>query len=305
MLQIRSVVDGFNVILGSWIVHLAAFLTMILAIRVPPTYEDNPERTKHGKIIFANFVILHLSLAVVKYLSLFSSPYFKDKMTIFIMWVVFTTCSLCQNWVFVNGRDTSALTVDQIKFERWLWIELMFVLSFIFGGAFYALVCKITRPCLLFSSPLLNTNSHGDFMETYGLLLDLTNNMSAPALVGILIASYGDEELDWIPSISGWLCVAQTLLFYFALFMTRVSEARSAFYIKVMPELTYYASVVALGLLPLTIIVLNIVGLFTIESFARLGPFMVFSIWVQVGIFAQYLIAFRGPFAYNFEEVKT
>ena len=180
--------------------HLAAFLTLVMAIRVPPTYENEPERTFHGKIIFATFVILHFSLAVVKHLSLFRTNYFDDKMSFFILWVAIMTCCLCQNWVFIDGRDRSDLTEDQLKFELWLWIELLFVWSFICGGAFYALCCIIKHPCLLFTSPQVNQNSHGDFMETNGLLLDLTNNMSAPALVGIWLArSTLEDHVDRIP----------------------------------------------------------------------------------------------------------
>ncbi len=40
MIELRNVIDGFNVILGSWIVHLGALLTLVLAIRKPPEYED-------------------------------------------------------------------------------------------------------------------------------------------------------------------------------------------------------------------------------------------------------------------------
>jgi hypothetical protein len=52
-----------------------------------------------------------------------------------------------------------------------------------------------------------------------------------------------------------------------------------------MPELTYWSSIIAMSLLPCVILLLNIVGFFIIENFAEYGPFMVFSIWVQVGIF--------------------
>jgi len=71
MLELRSVVDGFNVILGSWIVHVAAFLTLVLVIRVPPDYgEDNP-KTQNAKVIFASLVVMHFCLGAIKYVSLY------------------------------------------------------------------------------------------------------------------------------------------------------------------------------------------------------------------------------------------
>jgi len=41
MILLKSILDGFNVILGSWVVHVAAFITLASVVR-PPIYEDNP-----------------------------------------------------------------------------------------------------------------------------------------------------------------------------------------------------------------------------------------------------------------------
>ena len=149
MIELISVVDWFNVILGSWVVHLAAFLTLILCFAGRlPKYEGDPDRTKQATIMYTLLVFLHLVLAVVKFISLYHHTYFNNKMTIFIMIMVFMTCELCQNWVFDRGEDINTLTEDQIKFERWLWIELQFIISFIFGGIFFLLCSKIKRPVL-------------------------------------------------------------------------------------------------------------------------------------------------------------
>ena len=110
MIELISVVDGFNVILGSWIVHIAAFLTLILSIRGAPNYEDDPDKSKQATIVFTALVLLHLLLGVAKYLSLYKSTYFNNKMTFFIMLMVFMTCNLCQNWVFIGEQDKSTLT---------------------------------------------------------------------------------------------------------------------------------------------------------------------------------------------------
>ena len=71
MIELISVVDGFNVILGSWIVHIAAFLTLILSIRGAPNYEDDPEKSKQATIVFTALALLHLLLGVAKYISLY------------------------------------------------------------------------------------------------------------------------------------------------------------------------------------------------------------------------------------------
>ena len=225
MIELISVVDGFNVILGSWVVHLAAFLTLILCFAGRlPKYEGDPDKTKQATIMYALLVFLHLVLAVVKFISLYRNTYFNNKMTIFIMIMVFMTCELCQNWVFDRGEDINTLTKDQIKFERWLWIELQFIISFIFGGIFFLLCSKIKRPVIYFPQFGLIEENFGDFVEANGVVIDLTCNFSAPAIVGIILGYRVGAIFETIPTVSGWLCIAQTIFLYFAIFPTRVSE---------------------------------------------------------------------------------
>ena len=40
MFYLKFVSDGFKVIIGPWIVHMAQFLTLMIMIR-PPDYEDD------------------------------------------------------------------------------------------------------------------------------------------------------------------------------------------------------------------------------------------------------------------------
>ena len=113
MIELISHVSGFNVSLGSWAVHLAAFLTLILCFAGRlPKYEDDPERTKKATIMYTLLVILHLVLAVVKFISLYKDTYVNNKMTILIMAMVFMTCNLCQNWIFNRDEDINTLTED-------------------------------------------------------------------------------------------------------------------------------------------------------------------------------------------------
>ena len=43
MINLLSTVDGFKVILGTWIINATAFLILAFVIR-PPEYEDDPDR---------------------------------------------------------------------------------------------------------------------------------------------------------------------------------------------------------------------------------------------------------------------
>ena len=116
-------------------------------------------------------------------------------------------------------------------------------------------------------------------METHGFLLDFTNNMSAPAFVGVLLSIIKEEDV--FAQVSGWLFFFQTLIFFVVLFITRASEYRSALYVSVMPELTHYASIVALTVMPILIIAYNIVGYFyLIKDVTNIYPFMVYTSFV-------------------------
>ena len=51
MITTNSVTDGFSVILGTYITHLAAFLTLLLVVQKPPEYESE-ERNQLAKVSF-------------------------------------------------------------------------------------------------------------------------------------------------------------------------------------------------------------------------------------------------------------
>ena len=103
MIQLKSIVDGFNVILGSWIVHLAAFLTLFFVIQSSPDYED-AIRTQQATYLFYGLIIFHITLATIKYVSLFVNDFFWDKTALLTMIVVALACYLCQNWVYAGER---------------------------------------------------------------------------------------------------------------------------------------------------------------------------------------------------------
>ena len=71
MIEAKSIPDGFNLSLGSYLTQLAAWETMAFIIRKPPTYEGDEERTQSAKWLFWILWVLHLSLAVFIYLLTF------------------------------------------------------------------------------------------------------------------------------------------------------------------------------------------------------------------------------------------
>ena len=131
----------------------------------------------------------------------------------------------------------------------------------------------------------------------------MINNILAPGLVSLWVSisntTYADT--DRIPKISGWLCIFQTFLFIFASFVTRVSEARRNWYVAVMPELAYVASVFAMAIVPLIVIIINFTGFYVWDGFEHLASLMVLNVCAQFCILIQYFfMSFLKTFHVDF-----
>ena len=148
--------DGFNVILGSYLTQLAAFLTMVLVIRTPPEYETpDSDRTFRAKIIFSFLVLLHLTLAIFKYVIIWVTARLWEKMPYFMFTVVLTAALIQQNWIFDSEgffHDWDSKTPEQKKFEAWLALELIIIGGYICGGSLYILCHKLKTPPIFLST---------------------------------------------------------------------------------------------------------------------------------------------------------
>ena len=118
--------------------------------------------------------------------------------------------------------------------------------------------------------------------------------MFVPALVGFALHSYtGYDKIDKYSMIVGVLCIVQNLFWFITVFPTRVSEQRSVIYVSCMPEITYYTSFVALGVMPVVICTLNLMSLFITERVAVIAPFSVFCLFCEIAVLVAYILDFR------------
>ena len=127
--------------------------------------------------------------------------------------------------------------------------------------------------------------------------------MFVPAFIGFVLASCTDfEKSSRLSRISGYLSIIQTLFWFIAIFTTRVSEYRSKFYVSFMPEFTYWASILAMGLMPVIIMTLNLISFLRVEEVSEFAPFGMFSFFCEAGVLVVYLLDFRGPFKEDYDE---
>ena len=103
MLNLRSVVDGFKVIIGSFLIHIAALLAMAIAVR-PADYPEDVDRTERAKTTYIYLMVLHAALAVVKYIKMFMNDHVNILSPVFMLIEVVVMTDLCGNWVFIKDK---------------------------------------------------------------------------------------------------------------------------------------------------------------------------------------------------------
>ena len=199
MINLLSTVDGFKVIMGGWIVNLAALMTLVLAIRTPPDYGDDTDedinRTLHAKLIFSGLVLMHTFLCVVKYLSLHVTRWFWDLLVLLSLINIVIMIYICQRWLYIDDRDLSTLTDEQYKFQMWLWTELMLVYASIAGSAIYISVSYFHHPTFVICSTMDKVSMFGDFLDSHMTMVDFMNSIFSPGLIAIMIALSGASSM--------------------------------------------------------------------------------------------------------------
>ena len=99
MLNLKSVIDGFKVVIGNWMVHIAALLTMIIFVR-PEEYNDDHGRSDRAMGIYIALIIMHIVLALVKFIKMFVTDEISIITPVFMLLVVIMTIYMCEDWFF-------------------------------------------------------------------------------------------------------------------------------------------------------------------------------------------------------------
>ena len=102
--------------------------------------------------------------------------------------------------------------------------------------------------------------------------------------------------MDTMNKLSGWLCGIQTLFLLLGIFLTRVSNVKYDWYIKITPDLCYYFLYISQGCLPGYIILIQLVGFLLIDDVYLMSPYMTFVLFVQIIVQANYLVELKEPF---------
>lgn len=297
MLNLKSVIDGFKVLLGSIIIHAASLITMITMCFTahPPTYtgEDGAQKTESAKTLFVCLLLLHLTLAIVKYLQMFVNDHLIMINAVFMMVVVYFTCVLCKNWLYKEGGRTAPaeLTPEQAQFDCWLWIELLAVMSCLCCGMVYTFLAKISPPTVNIYSPLQSSSDKDiDFMKAHTMPLELIFNFFCPMFLCIVFLNTGiypgyEEAADRMLKCNIYYGAVQFICVAMPLFIERVSPTKSEWWIGCAPEFTYACGIASCFVMPLVSVIFNAVYLAHSKTdYHVYQPLIIFIICTQVGL---------------------
>ncbi len=304
MLNLKSVTDGFRVIFLGFIQNIIILLTMIICVR-PPTYEDNEQKTTMALLLYLTLIFYHLLMGCVRFASLYVTPTLRNKMTIFMMGSIVLTSLICQNWVYLEDIDELTRTDTQRQFYIWLWMDISSIYCSIFCSALYIFLCATMQRQIQFDSPILyQKKGEMDFLDSQMVMLDLFCLMFSPAIVTPFIntvvytyfESYLSEKVAL--DIVNWLSLAQFFFYILGFFVTRASETRSTFYMKVMSEITYASMIISTVVIPILILIFLC---WTMLTSQKVTDLLVYCSLVQLGTIIWVLIDFREPFASSYE----
>lgn len=123
MKQLSSVVDGFNVLLGTPTINFACLITLLLVIRKPPFYtvgdpqpKSADELNHEARMIFSFLIISHFFTAIFKVL--LKSSKFKKYVVSFVslfmaVWGVLDA-AIAMNWSFPRAPNEEYLKTEGI-----------------------------------------------------------------------------------------------------------------------------------------------------------------------------------------------
>ncbi len=143
-----------------------------------------------------------------------------------------------------------------------------------------------------------------DYLDSQMMMLDLFNLMFSPAIVtyflNIVVFTYFESYLNDKAALDivNWLSLAQFFFYTLGFFVTRASETRSTFYMKVMSEITYAAMIISTVVIPILILIFLC---WTMLTSQKVTDLLVYCSLAQLGTIIWVLIDFREPFASSYE----
>ena len=269
MIFLKNAVDGFKLIIGSFVFHAVFLIAMALVLR-PPEYEDK-ERTSEALAVYIFLICYHLGLGTIRYWNLFMSNVWRGHVTLWMMLTVVIMVLLCQRWVYVDLDILELKNKRQTEWYVWCGIEIAYFYSTMIGAAIFTFVRSWFPMALRVQGPLLvETNEHVDFLDVESLVIDMFNMVAAPFIISIIITTHCYINLsDVLYTLSPYqeaanmLSFVQMCLFCVGIFTPRGSVWRPRWWNEYMPGFCMLALRISMFVIPPIILGLSVTVMLT------------------------------------------
>lgn len=203
MHYLKSSIDGFKVVLGSYMQHILCIIMLAAAVR-PPTFDGDDDRTRNATILYGFLFPYHLLIGAVKYLYMDMFATMADKISVMMFLCVVLQIYICQYWVYMPETFYAGLTSKQQTFELWLLIEVLLFYGNIMGGTFYTFLSTIRPTTMKLRYRTLKMDGVGDYCDSNLLAIDLTNVVFVPCFVGfVLLHHFFKNDVLLVEGVDG------------------------------------------------------------------------------------------------------
>ena len=216
MIHIKSVLDGFPVVLGSMPVQFGMLMTLLLSIKIPKDLNDSEKSDEDALFVYVLLCVTHAAILVIKYLQQWLAlSYFmlyKALMMGSLFLQLFTINFVLGNWVFdqtdpdqletKRGADWQNDKAWQV-FTMWLRIEQYVFMGTIASGVSYMLLRSFFKCQIEIKEAADTASETTDHLEANRIVLEINDSNLTPLFTSLLLVN----DSHYQPSSEISLCV--------------------------------------------------------------------------------------------------
>ena len=154
-------IDGFKIVIGGQIVNMVVVVAMVIAIGLPPTYEDDNEKTTLALCTYIYLILYHIVQSAVSWCLILGISG-AGSITTWMMLTVITIVIVIQRWIYTEVvEDYSSMSDKQKAWYVWCWIEVAYFFSTIIGAALFTFI-RTWTPAISYVSAKFHAHKKPD-----------------------------------------------------------------------------------------------------------------------------------------------
>ena len=239
MIFAGNVYEAFKVLMGSYFVQFAAWITVIVLQCMPRKEAPAEESEWFARANTQLWVLFssHLVFAVFRLFEMFGLKQANVSSMFGMVGSTVLLSQICQYWVFAQYepgyKSEPLLTTWQKQFDVWINVEYYFILSFMAGTIAFVFVRCLSRVTLKISSISPMPANSADLLGVYAVQVQFLLTFFTPFAVTLgcyfreptyLLGPDGAPAHKKVLAAPLVLTGLQTVLFYIIIFMRAINE---------------------------------------------------------------------------------